>query len=79
MKRFATGDYYAVILLQDQRPRRIIDTWERGLRIADTHPFESPPAPGTRIEIRIRLQRPHVDLEQCIGCGVCEHECPGSG
>ena len=40
MNRFATGDYYAVIFSQNQSPRRIIDTWERGVRIADAHPFE---------------------------------------
>ncbi len=79
MKRFATGDYYAVISSQDQRPRRIIDTWERGLRIAEAEPFEAPPLTGTRVDIRIRLQRPYVDLQQCIGCGVCEHECPVPG
>lgn len=25
---------------------------------------------------RVVLKRPHVDLEQCIGCGVCEARCP---
>jgi ferredoxin len=31
------------------------------------------------VEIRIRLQLPHVDPARCIGCGVCEHECPIPG
>jgi len=80
MDLFATGDYYAVLLPQGgQPPRRIVSSWERGLRIADRHPFLSPPAPGTSVEIQIRLQQPHVDPEQCIGCGVCEHECPVPG
>jgi len=80
MKPFATGDYYAVVPASaDHRPRRIINTWERGLRIADGDPFESPPPPGTRVEIQIRLQQPHVEPKQCIGCGVCEHECPVPG
>lgn len=31
------------------------------------------------IEIKVKLQRPYVDIEKCIGCGICEHECPVSG
>ena len=27
----------------------------------------------------VHLQRPVVDPARCIGCGVCEHECPLSG
>ncbi len=27
----------------------------------------------------VRLQRPMVDINRCIGCGTCEHECPVSG
>lgn len=78
--QFATGDYYAVAWSSgDVRPRRIVDNWERGLRIAGSFPFESPPPPGSHIEIRIRLQQPYVDPSLCIGCGVCEHECPVPG
>jgi polyferredoxin len=76
----ATGDYYTVVLPSaDHRPRRIISNWERGLRIADGLPFKSPPEPGSRVEIQIRLQQPYVDPKHCIGCGVCEHECPVPG
>ena len=80
INQFATGDYYAVVLSSaDPRPRRIVSNWERGLRVADGLPFESPPLPGSRIEIQIRLQQPYVDPKHCIGCGVCEHECPVPG
>ena len=80
MNQFATGDYYTVVLPSaDHRPRRIVSNWERGLRVADGLPFESLPLPGSRVEIQIRLQQPYVDPKHCIGCGVCEHECPVPG
>jgi len=80
INQFATGDYYTVVLPSaDHRPRRIVSNWERGLRIADGLPFESPPLPGSHVAIQIRLQQPYVDPKLCIGCGVCEHECPVPG
>jgi ferredoxin len=24
----------------------------------------------------LHLKRPYIDPEKCIGCGICEHECP---
>jgi len=27
----------------------------------------------------ITVQQPHVDLELCIGCGICETKCPVLG
>jgi ferredoxin len=49
------------------------------LLILSDNQFEKIPVPGDKIEIQVRLQRPYVDIEKCIGCGVCEHECPVSG
>jgi len=38
------------------------------------------PLPATaKADILVRLQRPFVDAARCIGCGMCEHECPVSG
>jgi len=34
---------------------------------------------GAQLRLMIRLQQPHVDIRHCIGCGVCEHECPVHG
>jgi polyferredoxin len=78
--RFATGDYYCDIpTLADRRPRRIVSSWERGLKIAEQLPFEHPPSTGSPVQIQIKLQQPYIDPEHCIGCGVCEHECPVPG
>ena len=78
--QYATGDYYCRSLSSDDtRPRRIISNWERGLKVAGNLAFDPPPAPGSRIEIMVKLQRPYVDPNRCIGCGVCEHECPVPG
>ncbi len=27
----------------------------------------------------VRLKRPYVDPEKCVGCGICEHHCPVRG
>ena len=78
--QYATGDYYCrVASTADPRPRRIISNWERGLKVTDELAFEPPPAPGSQIEILVKLQQPYVDPNRCIGCGVCEHECPVPG
>jgi ferredoxin len=79
-EKFSTGDYYCMIVPSaDGLPRRIVSNWERGLRVGGELPFNSPPPPGSRVDILIRLQQPHVDPNRCIGCGVCEHECPVPG
>jgi ferredoxin len=78
--KFATGDYYCMAAAPpDGKPRRIVSNWERGLRVAGEHPFNPKLQPGSQVDILIRLQQPHVDPRRCIGCGVCEHECPVRG
>ena len=58
---------------------KITANTENSIEIFPDRKFDKLPAPGGKIEIQIRLQRPYVDIEKCIGCGVCEHECPVSG
>jgi ferredoxin len=76
--QYATGDYYCRERKSQQRYRIVRNTANR-LAVSDKLPFESTPEPGDKIEILIKLQRPYVDPKHCIGCGVCEHECPVKG
>ncbi|MDH4241410.1 MAG: 4Fe-4S binding protein [Phycisphaerae bacterium] len=74
---FATGDYYCAV--EDGARAKITANTENTITISFDVKFEKFPAAGDKIEIQVRLQKPHVDIEKCIGCGVCEHECPVSG
>jgi polyferredoxin/ferredoxin len=77
--QFATGDYFVAL---DSRhglpPARITDIGASGVTLAD-NPFTAAAGKGDRINLLVRLQLPYVDPARCIGCGVCEHECPVKG
>ncbi|HYA02818.1 MAG TPA: 4Fe-4S binding protein, partial [Syntrophobacteria bacterium] len=78
--RLASGDYYCTLLDgKGEAPRRITDNTPESVTISQNAPWERPPAAGSRVAIQVRLQRPYVDPILCIGCGICEHECPVSG
>ena len=73
--RFGTGDYH--VLLPDGRRLRIT---ANGPGWVETEPAPGPGTPaGSALAVQIRLQQPVVDPRHCIGCGVCEHECPVLG
>jgi polyferredoxin len=77
--RFATGDYFVSIDGNPETPpARIADIGPGGLTLAD-NPFTGSSAGADRITLLVRLQQPYVDPARCIGCGVCEHECPVKG
>ena len=59
--------------------RLIVGNTASQVTIRADQPFAESPAPGTRVVVEVRLQRPEVDVQRCIGCGICEHECPVSG
>ena len=75
--KFATGDYYCAV--EGDEHRKIAANTENLIEISPDKKFEKIPAEGSKIEVQVRLQRPLIDIEKCIGCGVCEHECPVSG
>ena len=75
--KFASGDYYCTV--EGRERRKITANNEISLEISPDGQFVKMPLPGGKIEVQVRLQQPFVDIEKCIGCGVCEHECPVSG
>jgi len=78
-ERFATGDYFVALAgSRNATPARISAIGPGGVTLAD-NPFEKTVASGTPITLLVRLQQPYVDPAHCIGCGVCEHECPVKG
>jgi ferredoxin len=79
-ERFSSGDYYIQVASEAGYVRRLIlsnTTTHLTLAAGDRWPL--PPSSGSTVKIQVRLQRPFVDPQQCIGCGVCEHECPIQG
>jgi NAD-dependent dihydropyrimidine dehydrogenase PreA subunit len=59
-------------------PARIVEIGPGGISLAQ-NPWAETAAAGDRLTLLVRLQLPYVDPAQCIGCGVCEHECPVKG
>lgn len=74
---YATGDFFCVS--DDLPPLLITANTDDTITVAEHEHLADKLSPGQTIEIHIRLQRPYVDPKQCIGCGVCEHECPVQG
>jgi polyferredoxin len=76
----ATGDYFVRLETAHGNERQLI-TENSGnvVGIPQSAEWRDPPVAGTPVVIEVRLQQPVVEPEQCIGCGICEHECPVSG
>jgi polyferredoxin len=72
-----SGDYFAT--WQGQPPLAIRSNTENSILLGETAAHGRPPAEGGDFHIVVRLQKPYVDPHHCIGCGVCEHECPVQG
>ncbi len=78
--QFATGDFYGRI--EDQpgtTRRRIVENTRSSITLASSIEKQARPLTGKALVIEIRLQQPWVDPQRCVGCGVCQHECPVKG
>jgi polyferredoxin len=77
----ATGDYFLEYDDSGEAKRAmILENNERTVTVqGQFDPDRSPLKHGRKMVIQVRLQRPQVDPVRCIGCGICEHECPVSG
>jgi polyferredoxin len=74
--QYGSGDFF--VRIGQEAPRPIVANSEYTLTLSpDTAPGGG--RAGLAAEILVRLQRPYVDPYLCIGCGVCEHECPVQG
>jgi polyferredoxin len=72
-----TGDYF--VRLDNASGERHLITENSGQDVKLSGQWTAAPAAGDKIFIEVRLQKPCVDPALCIGCGICEHECPVSG
>jgi ferredoxin len=77
LDKYATGDYYC--LFETGQKGKVIANSNNTITISRDKNSEEKIAEGSKIELQVRLQLPYMDIERCIGCGVCEHECPVSG
>jgi ferredoxin len=76
----ASGDYYLRATGQPEAALRRINGFA-DTRVTTERPLAEAglPTDGVRVDIIVRLERPFVDAARCIGCGMCEHECPVPG
>ncbi|MDR3555333.1 MAG: 4Fe-4S binding protein [Syntrophobacteraceae bacterium] len=78
--RFETGDFFAAVQSGSlSERRRIVSNSGNSLTLEAGVSPRLVTAAGGKFTLQIRLQAPVVDPDRCIGCGVCEHECPVSG
>ncbi len=71
--RYASGDYY--LQVGHRQARRIVTHAGQRLTVVSEPPGDLPQT-GENAKIVVKLQRPYVDPRRCIGCGICQHECP---
>ncbi len=78
--KLATGDYFVRLESEAPNERRLItENSGNSVSVSASAAWPEGMEMGARSLIEVRLQRPMVDPERCIGCGICQHECPVSG
>lgn len=75
--QYGTGDYFCSV--NQMAPRPIATNTGQALTLGPGDPWPQRPVAGLTARIMLHLQQPFVDPNRCIGCGVCEHECPVQG
>ena len=78
--KFSNGDYYCQYVENGKSTRKkIISNTADTLKVPPDALLNSSYSYGPDIQIQIRLLQPYIDPALCIGCGICQHECPVSG
>lgn len=78
--RFSTGDYYLRFFDKlYSEPFLITGNSDNTIEIFNPLSPNMDIPDVTRADLLILLQQPYVDPEKCIGCGICQHECPVKG
>lgn len=72
------GDYFLVGPAGVNHGLRITGIKADRIELAGD-PAKAELLPDGSATVHVQLQQPFVDPHQCIGCGVCQHECPVRG
>jgi ferredoxin len=77
-RSLAGGDYFLVGPAGPENALRITGHRADRIELADD-PALAVLRQEASVAVHVRLQQPFVDPHRCIGCGVCQHECPVRG